>query len=133
METKQVVRLKLDVPESLLKFYEQQAGEQDVYIEDLMVARLSAAKQWDDDRPLHFSDDERQELETMMGGKLLQNPRQAIETIKALLTIKVGGVNIVVDGQTLKGINAAKASNESESDVIKREVKRALGDYGGTW
>jgi hypothetical protein len=133
MDTKQLVRLKLDIPEDLVKVFEAEALDTGEFIEELMVKRLHTAKNWDSERPLYFDDMARQELETLFGGKLFHNPKQALDAIKTLLSIKVGGVNIAIDAQTLKGINAAKASNESEADVIKREVRRALGDYGGTW
>ena len=133
MATRQLVRLKLDIPEDLVKAFEEQASATGEFVEELMVARLETAKSWDSERPLYFNDRERGELEQLFGGKLLDSPKKVIEALKTLMTIKVGGMSITLDAATIKGINAAKASNETDGDVIRREVKRALGDYGGTW
>ena len=81
-----LVRLKL-APE-LVAAYEIQADDLNLTLEELLELRLNKFVRLNDNKPLYFTDNERQELESLLG-KNISSPTELIRLMKNALSVKI--------------------------------------------
>lgn len=101
--------LRVELPEEVIARYDDHTPS-GMSIEDIMAKRLASCVDHNATRGLYFNDEQRSELEKILGGHVLNSADAAIQRGRALSTVKVGGVDIQLD-QTL----------------LKRAESRALG------
>jgi len=83
-----LVRLKLS-PE-LISAYELQAADLGLTLEEILALRLAKCVALTDNKPLYFNDEERQELESLIG-KNVSSAMEVVRLIKSALSVKIVG------------------------------------------
>ena len=84
---------RIALSDDLCDLYQSQADRLNIPIEQILRDRLRMAVTFVDSKPLYFDDADRQDLEALLG-KNLANARDALQTIRRYLTVKVEGVSI---------------------------------------
>lgn len=107
------VTLRVSVPQSILNEYEKQADELGVPVETLMSVRLQHTVTMNDNRPIYFSDDQRRELDGLVG-KNVKDADDLIKWVKKALQIRVN------DGQLVHAF-------ELKPNLVQRLKTRCFG------
>jgi len=88
----------LRLPVALYSRYAEQAESRQTDVESVLEERLSQAVEAHDSRPIYFSDDERREIDDLLG----RNVRSASDILRSLrksLTVKVSGTPVTLAPQ----------------------------------
>jgi hypothetical protein len=82
------VTLRVSVPQPILDQYEEQATQLGVPVEDILSVRLQNCVTLNDNRPIYFTDDQRRELDSLMG-KNLRDAADLIKWVRKVLSVRV--------------------------------------------
>lgn len=78
-----------------LDAYENYAHHRGIDLEDVLSQRLETAKDQVSQKPLYFSDEDRQKLEVLLG-RNITNPKDALAVIARALTVRVNGTTVAL-------------------------------------
>lgn len=123
------LRVTLVMPEALYTVYESQAKVRNLpYPETAILDRLKTCAKHGASRPLYFDDRQREELEKLLGGRLLNSPEQALERIRELCAIEItGGVKFELDAKTLaRCASRAQSERTTTEKWIEREAVKGI-------
>lgn len=89
------VRYRVNLPGPLAEAYEQQAARAGLDVEEFLSLLLTKSNviDYQSEKPLHFSDADRRELERALG-RNVKNSQDALKIIQAAMSVRVAGKNI---------------------------------------
>ncbi len=128
-ETKTRVRVTLSLPEEIYDEYAERATKYGRKPEQEIELRLTRCRNHNDTTPLYFNDQQRGELQTLLG-KTPESAEHALGMIKRLSTIRVDGVDIVL-AERLRERLSTRLFRDTMENVVKREVIRGLEGFVG--
>lgn len=120
------VRMVLLLPEKVIEQYEKQAKGK-CSLEKILEDRLRQCVEFTSSRPLYFNDAQRNELEEITGGHLIDSVGQVMARIRNTVSIKVGNVTVILNQQVLdRAKGRATAFRMKVEDWIKKEVEEGM-------
>jgi hypothetical protein len=121
--------IRITLPEEVLSEYESQAATLDIPVERIIAQRLAMAANYTSDKPLYFSDEQRQALEHILGRNVLHT-QDALLQIRNAMSVRLGKVVIPLH-QTLLMKLKSRCLGMDWEDFIKLRVTIALEQYVG--
>ena len=86
-------QLRVILSHDLFAKYQQEAEDYGVEIEELLANRLRECQTYNATTPLYFNDDQRRELEKILG-KNLRSSGEAMGMVRRLNEVKINGIAI---------------------------------------
>ena len=125
--TELMVRLPLS--ESILKQYREEAAQYGVDLEELLANRLAECVTFRASKPLYFDDEQRREIEKMLG-RNLAGPGTLIGLIRNLISIKINGLQVTLKPDIL-GRLRTRHNAGTFSDWLGKQVAQWAAQYVG--
>ena len=90
----QIVELRVSIllPPPVRTAYEAEAKEYGVGLEELLSSRLRECVDYNATKPLYFNDQQRRELETILG-RNVDKPASVLAVLRNNLTVTINGLN----------------------------------------
>lgn len=125
------VLIRVTVPESILSQYEDQADSRPgrTTVEAVAAERLTRCVDHDDSKPLYFSDDERRELEQILGRNVLHT-KDALLQIRNAMSVRVNKTQVPLKQNLLVKLKSRCIGMEFDAFIIQR-ITQALEQYVG--
>jgi|SRR5580693_6571527 hypothetical protein len=121
------VRVYITLPDQVVEQYEKQVKASKGTLEKLLEDRLRLCVNYTAIKPLYFNDAERQKLQDITGGHLIDNIPQVLDRIRSTVSVKVGDVVVTIPPQILDRARArAQAFRLSTEDWLKKEIEQNL-------
>ncbi len=120
-----LLKLTLELPSDVYHEYVKQSPDGDM--EDVMSSRLAACVGYDADKPLYFSDAERQELEHLLG-RNLSSASEALAAVKRALTVKLDGVEVPLQPALLTRLKT-RCFGKTFPEFLKERIVRGLEEF----
>lgn len=129
MPTETTVRFTIELPASIVDRYEAQAREAHKSIEEYLILRLQNCSTYSAQRPLYFTDQEREEVEQILGEGYLNAASDVLRQLRNRYTIAIGGAHIRLEEglyQILK--ERSQETREPMRDMVLRACRNGLSD-----
>jgi len=121
------VRVYLVLPDQTVEQYEKQAKAEKVTLEKILEDRLRRCVGHTAIKPLYFNDSERQRLEEITGGHLIDSVPQVLDRIRSTVSVKVGDITVTIPPQILDRAKArSQAFRLSVEDWLRKEISENL-------
>ena len=121
------VRITIAVPEALYDKYAAQGKAEGVTAEKEIADRLTRTADFTDTRGLWFNSKQRNELERITGGHLIENAEQALSRIRTTAQVKVGEVTVQLDERLTQRVHSrAKAFRKTPEKWLAEETRKGL-------
>lgn len=123
------VQLRIVVPEEILDQYQKQADVLGIDVELVAGARLAQCVRHTAQKPLYFDDDERRELERILG-KNATTTRDMIVQIRNSIAVKINNLKIALRPALLSRLKSRCLGMQWESfleKVIVEDLERYVG------
>lgn len=123
------VSLRVHVPSPIAEAYELEAEKRGVDLETVMSERLVETVDYTAHKPLYFNDDERQQLEQVVG-KNLSSTREALGQIRNLGSVRVQGVKVGIKVNVLERLKSRCLRTKWETfleKLITEDLERYVG------
>jgi hypothetical protein len=122
-------RIRLTVSDALLADLEKQAKSRKTTVERLITERFKAFVSYDDQKPLYFTDAERQRLESLIG-KNVSTADEALTMLTRALSVRTDGVEFVLNPRLLARLKSRCFQSDFGkwlSQLIVEELERFVG------
>ncbi len=129
MPTETTVRFTIELPASTVDHYEAQAHAANKSVEELLHLRLGRCSTHDAQRPLYFTDIEREEVEQILGEGYLNTPGDVLRQLRNRYTVNIGGTKVRLEEglyQILK--ERSQETHEPMRDMVLRACLNGLKD-----
>jgi len=87
------LRITLTLPAKVRADYEKEASEYGVELEELLASRLRECVTYNATKPLYFNDQQRRELESILG-RNMDKPASVLAVLRNNLTVTINGLTI---------------------------------------
>lgn len=121
--------VRITLPGALYDHYLGEADAAGVDVEDLLAARLEAAKDYRAAKPVYFDDAERRELERLLGRNVLHSADALIQ-IRNALAVRVNKVIISLKPNLLAKLKSRAVRQDFDKFLTERIIQ-ALEEYVG--
>lgn len=125
-----VVRLTIELPETLVNHYHEQGEAWGRTAEHEMATRLHRCKTHVSTSPLYFTDDERRELESALGHNC-SNPGVALQQLKHAVTLQVGEIKIELPPNVQQRLRSRVFRGQTFEAVVTKQVIEGLKKFCG--
>lgn len=125
-----IVRMTIELPESLVKHYEEQGEAWGRTPEHEIATRLHRCRTYVATSPLYFTDDERRELESALGHNCT-NPGVVLQQLKHAVTLQVGEVKIELPPNLQQRLRSRVFRGQTYQAVITKQVIDGLKRFCG--
>lgn len=122
-------RIQIKLPDATYNEYAKQAAAQKRDVDEVITDRLTRCVEHTASRPLYFNTEQRQELEKLLGGKMLGSPEAAIYRIRQALRVTVGDVEIPLDAGTLELFKSRMARGQNITDELRHLITSWISRY----
>lgn len=123
------VTFKLKLPESLYDAYAERATKHGRDVEEEILMRLRDCRLHTASASIYLNDDERQEL-SRLASRLIRTPRDIINLVSSLVTLKVSQVEIPLSQQLITRLESRRFGAEWPVH-IRRVVTESLEQFAG--
>lgn len=114
--------LRLQIPAATLEIYEKLASEAGKTLEQYLLDHLQRTASFTSINPLYFSDEERHELEIVLG-KILNTPKEALKHLKRTQELRVGPVKVTLPANLLERIKTRCFRHPLEKVLVKETTE----------
>lgn len=121
---RKVVRTTISLPEALYQAYSE-GGDPEPVIAD----RLGRCLFHTSSKPLYFTDDQRRELERLLG-RNVSGPAEALRLITSLVTMKVDNLKVELKPRVLERLKSrcfGKPFTQFLAQLVNDELERFVG------
>ena len=118
----------LRLPQTIFDAYDAQAQSKRLPVEDLMEEKLTLSVSQKDNRPIYFTDEERNALDELVG-RNLRSAADIIEQVTRCLKFRInadGPVTIELSPVLLERLHSRHFTDEKFGSFIKRLVIEGL-------
>src|SRR5262245_18227397 len=120
---------RVRIPDEIAAIYADQAEAREIDIEKLLSERLIASVEHGAEKPLYFDDDERRELEHLLG-KNLFNARDTIVLIRNAVAVRVQNLRIVLQPGLLSRLKS-RCHGLKWEEFLEQTIVHQLERYAG--
>lgn len=121
-----VARISLTIPEDLLELYDDEAARAQKTTEEVIISRLYRCRHHDAERELYFNDKERNELEVLTGGRILNDAKSALDRIRTALSLRIDNIQVSLKPNLLSRIRSRCSKNMDFPQFVKRQTIEGL-------
>ena len=122
-------RLSLTIPEDLFDLYEQESVEKEKTIDEVIIERLYACRHHHSSRGLYFNDEERSELESLTGGRILNTPQDAIKRVRNMESIRLGNIQVTISPTILTRLKSRCSRNMDFTEFVRTQAIHGLEQF----
>jgi len=126
---KTLCRLSLTIPEDLYELYAQEAEDQGKTIDEVVISRLYTCRGHDSSRPLYFNDQERSELESLTGGRILPDAKTTLLRLANQVSLLLDNTKVKFSPALLNRLKSRCGRNQSFSQFVRDEAIKGLERY----
>jgi hypothetical protein len=123
------VKHSITLSEELSDAYSERAAKLGITPEAEMAARLKKCQEHTAQQGVYLNDEQRQRL-SQLTGKLMATPADILAHVEHTAVIRVGDINIPLDGQLLVRLNT-RTFGRPFDQMLKEEVVKALETFVG--
>ena len=125
------ILLRLDLSDAVLKKYREESETYGVELEELLANRLSECVDYNATKPLYFKDEQRRNLEAMLG-RNINSPGEVLEIIRRFLTVKVNGISMTIRPEVLERLRTRHFDHSRDfgtylTDCVNEWAETAAG------
>ena len=125
------ILLRLDLSDAVLKKYREESETYGVELEELLANRLSECVDYNATKPLYFKDEQRRNLEAMLG-RNINSPGEVLEIIRRFLTVKVNGISMTIRPEVLERLRTRHFDHSRDfgtylTDCVNEWAEAAVG------
>ena len=95
------LRITLNLPAKVRTAYEAEAIDYGVELEELLCSRLRECVTYNATKPIYFNDQQRRELETILG-RNVDTPSSVLAVLRNNLSVTINGLNFSFTPQLLE-------------------------------
>ena len=125
------LRLKLDLPASVLNEYERQAEACGQTLEEYLADRLTRCVSYTSSKPIYITDSERQQIEILLRRNVNTAP-ELIKEIRVASSIRVDNVRVNLSQEVRRRLTTRHLDKTiSYDEHVARIVKKLLQEFVG--
>jgi hypothetical protein len=124
------VRVMVELPETIYDQYVEQAIARNRNTEEVLTERLCRTKDHTALNGLYFNDDEKRELEKIIG-HMVGDAAGALLRLKTTVVVDVGDVKVELDTKLVARLRTRVFRGQTFEGNVQRETKRGLEEYVG--
>ncbi len=123
------IRLTLNLDEKVASKLEEQVSSGDITLEDLVNARLAKCQDHNSDKPLYLTDEDRRELEKLLG-RNFDTVADFMLFMTRMHLVNVAGAKVPIDQPLLQQLQKSCGARDFKP-WITRQVQWMLQHYMG--
>jgi hypothetical protein len=123
------VLIRLALSEDLVEQYQSQADLAQRTMEVVMAERLTRCLEYDDAKPLYFTDEQRQELEKALG-RNVAHATDALTQIRKALSVRIGKVQVQLEEPLLSKLKS-RCLGVAWDEYLTQLLRHALEAHVG--
>jgi hypothetical protein len=124
---REAVQVRVILPKEIADLYEIQAEDAGFTLEQVLQERLQACVYHDSDKPLYFSDQQRQELDSLLK-RNVGSAEKALLAIRSQLTVDVNGIKVLLAPNTLQRLKS-RCFGKPFEQFFRETVNRVLEEF----
>ncbi len=124
------LRVSITLPPPVCIAYEAEAKEYGVGLEELLSSRLRECVNYNATKPLYFNDQQRRELETILG-RNVDKPASVLAVLRNNLTVTVNGLQISFAPNLLELLRTRAPKVADFKTWLQTQITRLCEEYVG--
>src|SRR5262245_7452925 len=120
---------RIRIPDEIAAIYQDQADARGIEVEQLLAERLVNSVEFGAEKPIYFDDDERRELERMLG-KNLYSARDTLVLIRNVVSVKIQNLRITIQPGLLARLKTRCLGMKWEQ-FLEHTIIQQLERYAG--
>lgn len=124
-----IVTCRVDLPESLYDAYAALAARSNIQVEDLLLQQLSRCRDMIGSG-IYFNESQKKRLSNVVG-HTVADAEGALQRLETSTIIDVSGFKFELDPRLVQRLKTRVFRGEEYSDVMHREIVRALMTFAG--
>ncbi len=118
---KSLIKTTVALPEDLHDEYAEQAIDENMTVEEIISQRLSRCHDHKGRRPLWLNDEQLREIESILGGRRYESPKQLINDLRYRYTITLQGKPIHIPEDLYHAIRIRAEEIHADAATVIRE------------
>ena len=124
---REAVQVRVILPKEIADLYEIQAEDTGSTLEETLQDRLQSCVYYDSEKPLYFTDAQRQELDSLLK-RNVGSAEKALSAIRSQLTADVGGFKVLLSPNVLQRLKT-RCFGKPFEQFFRETVNRVLEEF----
>lgn len=127
--TQSILHVSVPLDEKVIEQYRREAADYGVSLEEVIANRLTACVSHSSTRPIYFNDEDRKNVEKLVG-RNLTNANSLIQIVQKLLTMRISGMSVTLKPDILNRLRTRHNAGEF-SQWLTQQIIILLEQYVG--
>ena len=124
---REAVQVRVVLPKEIADLYEIQAEDAGFTLEQVLQERLQACVYFDSEKPLYFTDAQRQELDSLLK-RNIGSSEKALASIRSQLTAEISGIKVLLPPNVLQRLKT-RCFGKPFEQFFRETVIRVLEEF----